>query len=139
MYVSMIFLPPANEVWGKVMFLHPSVSHSVHGGGGSIFSRGMLSLAGGAVLNGGVPRLAGGVSSLAGGAVLSSTPPLRMAEDGTPLWLTSGRYASYWNAFLSKLKTNLSVLVLGLTVGDYNIRLSTIYNSSVKETRHTNN
>ena len=28
----MIFLPPANEVWGKVMFLHLSVSHSVHGG-----------------------------------------------------------------------------------------------------------
>ena len=26
------FLPPANEVWGKVMFLHLSVSHSVHMG-----------------------------------------------------------------------------------------------------------
>ena len=26
------FLPPANEVWGKVMFLHLSVSHSVHSG-----------------------------------------------------------------------------------------------------------
>ena len=25
-------LPPANKVWGKVMFLHLSVSHSVHGG-----------------------------------------------------------------------------------------------------------
>ena len=25
---------PANEVWGKVMFLHLSVSYSVHGGGG---------------------------------------------------------------------------------------------------------
>ena len=24
------FLPPANEVWGKVMFLHLSVSHSAH-------------------------------------------------------------------------------------------------------------
>ena len=24
-------LPPAKEVWGKVMFLHLSVSHSVHG------------------------------------------------------------------------------------------------------------
>ena len=24
-----LFLPPANEVWGKVMFLHLSVSHSV--------------------------------------------------------------------------------------------------------------
>ena len=26
------FLPPANEVWGKVMFLHLSVIHSVHEG-----------------------------------------------------------------------------------------------------------
>ena len=26
------FLPSANEVWGKVMFLHLSVRHSVHGG-----------------------------------------------------------------------------------------------------------
>ena len=26
------FLPPANEFWGKVMFLHVSVSHSVHMG-----------------------------------------------------------------------------------------------------------
>ena len=25
-------LPPANEVWGKVIFLHQSVSDSVHGG-----------------------------------------------------------------------------------------------------------
>ena len=29
-----LFLPPANQVWGKVMFLHLSISHSVHGGGG---------------------------------------------------------------------------------------------------------
>ena len=27
-------LPPANEVWGKVMFLHLSVNHSVHRGRG---------------------------------------------------------------------------------------------------------
>ena len=27
-----LLLPPANEVWGKVMFLHLSVSHSVHSG-----------------------------------------------------------------------------------------------------------
>ena len=25
-----LLLPPANEIWGKVMFLHLSVSHSVH-------------------------------------------------------------------------------------------------------------
>ena len=28
------FLLPANEVWGKVMFLHLPISHSVHEGGG---------------------------------------------------------------------------------------------------------
>ena len=28
----MQLLPPANEVWSKVMFLHMSVSNSVHGG-----------------------------------------------------------------------------------------------------------
>ena len=27
-----LYLPTANEVWGKVMFLHLSVSHSVHSG-----------------------------------------------------------------------------------------------------------
>ena len=32
-------LPPANEVWRKVMFLHLSVIHSVHGGG-AVLSRG---------------------------------------------------------------------------------------------------
>ena len=26
-------IPPSNEVWGKVMFLHLSVSHFVHRGG----------------------------------------------------------------------------------------------------------
>ena len=32
-------LRPANEVWGKVIFLHMSVSHSVHiGGGGSTWA-----------------------------------------------------------------------------------------------------
>ena len=30
--LAAIFLPPANEVWGKVLFLHLSVSHSVHSG-----------------------------------------------------------------------------------------------------------
>ena len=34
-YQTNKFLPPANEVWGKVIFLHLSVSHSVHRGGGT--------------------------------------------------------------------------------------------------------
>ena len=33
-----IQLPPTNEVWAKVMFLHLSVSHSGHGGGGVVVS-----------------------------------------------------------------------------------------------------
>ena len=40
MFVSNL-LPHANEVWGKAMFLHLSVSHSVHGvGGGVVFAFG---------------------------------------------------------------------------------------------------
>ena len=30
--MDFIFLPPANEVWGKVIFLRVPVCHSVHGG-----------------------------------------------------------------------------------------------------------
>ena len=36
-------LPPANEVWGKVMFLHLSVSHSVHRGSLGLCPVGSLS------------------------------------------------------------------------------------------------
>ena len=61
---------------GNVVFLHPSVSHSVHRG------RGFLSLA------------PGGVHPLVThpGHTHPWTPPSRRS--------TSGRYASYWNAFL---------------------------------------
>ena len=30
----MVFLPPANEVWGKVIFSVTCVKNTVHGGGG---------------------------------------------------------------------------------------------------------
>ena len=33
---SYLLLPPANEVWGKVMFSETSVCHSVHRGGGGL-------------------------------------------------------------------------------------------------------
>ena len=39
------FLPPTNEVWGKVIFLHLSVTHSVHRGVPSLAEEGVLSLA----------------------------------------------------------------------------------------------
>ena len=80
-FLLRMILPPANEVWGKVMFFHPSVSYSVHVGGGCIpacngqggmWPRGMWP--------GGCDH--GGVRS------------------------TSGRYASYWNAFLFKIRTH---------------------------------
>ena len=53
------FLPPANEVWGKVIFSHECVSHSVHRG-----------IRPGGAIPGGVPS--GGViqgGSMKGGAV----------------------------------------------------------------------
>ena len=34
-------LLPANEVWGKVMFLHMSVSHSIHREGGCVSQHAM--------------------------------------------------------------------------------------------------
>ena len=58
-----------NEV-AKVMFLHLSVSHSVHRGGGS------------ASVHAGIP------------------PPPRTRHTSPRRLLLRGRYASYWNAFL---------------------------------------
>ena len=67
-----ILLPPANEVWGKVIFSEACVKNSVHSGG-----RGVQAHTG------------GGGSQHA----LRQTPP---PADG----YCCGRYASYWNAFL---------------------------------------
>ena len=48
------FLPSANEVWGKVMFLHLSVRHSVHGGGSASWgsASGVSSFWGGVCIRG---------------------------------------------------------------------------------------
>ena len=35
-YRSKVLLPPASEVWGKVIFSQACVSHSVHGGEGGL-------------------------------------------------------------------------------------------------------
>ena len=111
-------LPPANEVWRKVMFLHLSVIHSFHGG--------VLSLAEGAILSvgccpwgchplQGVPSLGGGAVkgvAMKGGGFHEGMPWKRgggFCESGChergamkehSSLSTSGRYASYWNAFL---------------------------------------
>ena len=89
------FLPPANKVWGKVIFFAP-VCHSVHGGGGVP----------GQVPPAGTPPWAG--TPQAGTPPWAGTPPMGRYTPwaGTPpsvhAWIrsTSGRYASYWNAFL---------------------------------------
>ena len=81
-------LPPANEVWGKVIFSEASVKNSVHRGvGGGVWSGGCL-LGGGVGLVWGVWSW-GCVPGPGGGGWWR--PP-----DG----YCCGRYASYWNAFL---------------------------------------
>ena len=55
MFTPAYSLPPANEVWGKVMFLHQSVCLQ----GFSVLSRGVPSLADGSILSRGVSSLAG--------------------------------------------------------------------------------
>ena len=55
--VRMFSLPPANEVWGKVIFSQACVKNSVHGGGAC--SRGVPALGGvlpGGLLRGAAPR-----------------------------------------------------------------------------------
>ena len=102
-----VFLPPANEVWGKVIFSVACVKNSVHRGGTSSGTPQV-----------GTPNPPGQVPPW------SHTPwaftPLGMYTPHrytpgqvhppgryTPrtstcweIWATSGRYASYWNAFL---------------------------------------
>ena len=84
------FLPPANEVWGKVIFLHlfvilftgGVVSHHALQQGGSALRWCLVQ----GVCSGGVPGPGGLLRGVPGGDPL----------DG----YCCGRYASYWNAFL---------------------------------------
>ena len=91
---ALFLLPPAGSC-GKVMFLHLSVSHSVHGGVlcPSMHHRshdwGGRSLSGGGSVQGRV--------SVQGGS-WSGRPP--------PCTVSRGRYASYWNAFLFVMSFN---------------------------------
>ena len=85
------FLPSANEVWGKVMFLHLSVRHSVHGGGSASWgsTSGMSSFWGGSASGG-----SGGSASRGGWA----DPPRYYGIQSM-----RRRYVSYWDAFLFQL------------------------------------
>ena len=92
-------LPPANEVWGKLIFWQacviPSVLSSVHGQeGGAVvgFPAGITGhMTGG---RGGLPPGDGVYIQRGGGW---ADPPL---SEHWRIRSTNGRYASYWNAFL---------------------------------------
>ena len=109
-----VFLPCANEVWGKVIFSVACVKNSVHRGGTSSSTPPPRA---------GTPNPPGQVPP--GRYPLGRYPPGLISPGhlppghrytpraGTPLgrytprtstcweiWATSGRYASYWNAFL---------------------------------------
>ena len=89
----------------RVMLSEASVSHSVHGGGGEYASR-RGSVSGGGSASSGVLLTRGGSTSRGirclppeGGGLPpggSGNPPVMTCSDGH----CSGRYASYWNAFL---------------------------------------
>ena len=80
-------LPPANEVWGKVMFLHLCVI---------LFTGGSASE--GVCIQGGLhPGGSASRGSASEGEGVGQIPP-QIGYYGTRS--TSGWYASYWNAFL---------------------------------------
>ena len=85
---NQMFLLPANEVWGKVIFLHLSVILFTWG---EYLGRYPPS---GRYTPGRYTPLGRYPNPLAG------TPPAMHAG----IWSTSGRYASYWNAFLLDMK-----------------------------------
>ena len=94
MQLFVTLLPPTNEVWGKVMFSQASVilstGEGLHSGGGSA--------SGGSALGGGGLHQEGclhpGVSASRG--LGKALLPIRYYGKRS----TSGRYPSYWNAFL---------------------------------------
>ena len=92
-------LPPAKEVWGKIIFLHLFVillTGAVPGPAGGMPGPGR----GGVLVSGpkggsgprGDPGPGGGACSLGGGGGVAWCRP--------PSGYCCGRYASYWNAFL---------------------------------------
>ena len=104
------FLPPANEVWGKVIFLHLSVILFVGGPGG------LVPGGGGCLVPGEVPGPGGG--GLVPGECLVETPP-----DG----YCFGRYASYWNAFFYANSLPIAYYLLGITKKSRKSKIGTRY------------
>ena len=95
------YLPPANEVWGKVIFLQACVCPlgGVWSRGGGACSRGGASSWGGLVLGRGVPA-PGGVPT-PGGLVPGGACSRGVPVGDPPNGYRCRRYTSYWNAFLS--------------------------------------
>ena len=97
-----VLLPPANEVWGKVIFLHLFVilfTGGVPGLGGAWSRR--VPGPGGCLVPGGVPGQRGCAWSR--GAWWRPPPP--------PGRLLLRPYASYWNAFLLVIKLSFIRLI----------------------------
>ena len=111
---SMWLLPPANEVWGKVIFLHLCVI--LFTGGGGLPPGGSLP-PGGVCIQGGLHPGGGSASggSVCRGVCIWEESASRGGWADPPIGYcgirsTSGRYASYWNAFLL---TNLDTCFTG--------------------------
>ena len=92
------FLPPANEVWGKVIFLHQSVILSTGGVPGQVHPTGTYT-PWASTPQGQVP------------------PPGRYTPRAGTLpiqWFMHGQYASYWNAFLLLLISSSLLTFVGI-------------------------
>ena len=80
--------------WGKVMFLHVSVIPFTGGGGVSVSVPGVFLLGGLCPVGVSVP----GVSVWGGGSLSRGISVME-----TPRTVMSGRYTSYWNAFVLQM------------------------------------
>ena len=108
------FLPPANEVWGKVIFSRVFVKNSVHGGLPQCMLGYHTPMGPGTPPRPDIP-LPPGPGSAPDQAPPEQTPT---PGPGTPLrsayWeirSTSGRYASYWTAILFRISYLTKCLV----------------------------
>ena len=95
--LCILSLPPANEVWGKVIFLHLFVILFTGGAcvAGGVCGLGGVRGEGGMCGKGGHAWQRGGCVWQRGGMCMVCTPPSTRY-----CWSMRGRYASYWNAFL---------------------------------------
>ena len=78
LFLDIPFLPPANEVWGKVIFSEACVKNSVNAGGVASAS-----------VHAGIPP--------------GTRPGTLQTRQAPPTRHPSGRYASYWNAILFRM------------------------------------